>query len=113
MKRLILLTALLSALFFNSDISAQFTNQISQVNPQKPGPFVIENHTKDYSAIPGVTISGNTRAFNSGEIDAMNQYTVAYTTGITFNTISVTGNTYPGWRNGTNTDDNLSTATPI
>ena len=39
-------------------------------------------------------------------------YATARTTGVAYTSIAGTGNNY-AWRNGTNTDDNLSTATPI
>jgi hypothetical protein len=41
------------------------------------------------------------------------EFSVTRTTGITFNSISATGTSMSGWRNGNSTDDNLSTAQPI
>ncbi len=40
-------------------------------------------------------------------------YTATRNTGITYTSISGTGNVFPSWRNGLNTDDNMSTAVPI
>lgn len=110
----ILLFALLSLFLIVLNVKSQFISQNeNQINPLKTGENFVVNHSKDYSSIPGVNINGKTRASSIDGSDAMNQYTAVRTTGITFNSISVSGNTYPGWRNGVSTDDNLSTSTPI
>ena len=113
MRKVITLSAILIFIFSISAF-AQNTFQLSQVNPKKSGQNFIENAVHDHSDVKGVFVTNfpNNGPFLPSERDAMNQYTVAYTTGISFSSITGTGLNY-AWRNGTSTDDNLSTATPI
>jgi hypothetical protein len=52
-------------------------------------------------------------AINQFTTAASISYNVNRTTGITYSSIIGTGISATGWRNGTNTDDNLSTSQPI
>ncbi|HRH66963.1 MAG TPA: hypothetical protein PLU53_11740, partial [Bacteroidia bacterium] len=72
------------------------------------------NTTYYYSVVPRNVVGPATGcAINQFQTGTLLNMTVARQTGIAFNSISSSGTAVASWKNGTNTDDNLSTAVPI
>lgn len=69
----------------------------------------VANYLSILLLLSGMTFLADGIAF----AQSASSYSVSRSTGITYNSISVTGNSFVSWRNVTNTDDNRSAATDI
>jgi Calx-beta domain/Fibronectin type III domain len=100
------LALLIAALCFNIAAQESSSNK-PQVEPGQPVAIV-----DGYG--PHAVFASTARDGVKGDApSAVNNYATAITPGITYSSISGTGTNVTAWRNGTSTDDNLSTSQPI